>query len=138
MKKEFNWNKYREENIAVVCKTSKETRSFCEAVNARDDMRWSACNFYSEDDEWCFVCSTIIGDEFANPRVVYVVSMYELEIAKKCNYQIVKWSDFMRNKNKPKKFDGRRVIGIAGTIGDSVSIDYDRELEELIDRIENV
>ena len=47
MKKEFDWEKFKTEDIAVLCKTKEEAKIFCSMIDWNDDdICW---NFYKEE-----------------------------------------------------------------------------------------
>ena len=113
MKKEFDLEKFKEENIAVHCKTQEELDDFVKKCNSSNMGFWgidSDCINYFMDykDMTCISCR-------------YRLSYGNWDFYKKEGYTILEWSDYMEKEYsmvdlKPcyvvKRADGElRIIG---------------------------
>lgn len=117
--KEFNWNEFRNNKMAVHCKTEEEAKDFIK-VAYENDCKWSdryrsftnfdvygckttyTCGSYNKNQlEWCYY-----------------------NYFKENNYKIYEWSDFMKQENKGGNFKIRVVenigdcsVDVFGSIG---------------------
>lgn len=88
MQKEFDWKKFKNEKIAVHCKTEEEAKDFCRKMHERG-MRWrdGECHLNTFWDDYKEkTCYTSCGGYTS-------YNFYE-----KNNYTILEWSDYMRKE----------------------------------------
>ena len=96
----FNFNDWKDRNIAMHCKTSKEAYEFCEAMND-NGLTWVDGESYLEYDCWddykeetCYVFNNGVHCDIAS--------------AVKHDYEILKWENYSENsftKSHLKNFD---------------------------------
>lgn len=91
MKKEFDWNKFINEDskIAVHCKTEEEAKDFCRKMHEQG-MMWSDEGSYLNEFYW----NSYRGEICYTGHGTYsFYSFYE-----KNNYTILEWSDYMNKE----------------------------------------
>lgn len=87
MKKEFDWDKFKNEKIAVHCKTEEEAKDFCRKMHEQG-MRWGDGDSYFNEFYW----NSYRGEICYTGHGSY--SFYSFY--KKNNYTILEWSDYMQ------------------------------------------
>lgn len=93
MKKQFDWEKFKTEKIAVHCKTEEEAKDFCREMHERG-MKW-----YSE--ETCL--NRTHYDIYKEKTCYYADGEYSrLEFAEEKGYAILEWSDYIQEKEFTK------------------------------------
>lgn len=117
--KEFNWNEFRNNKMAVHCKTEEEAKDFIK-VAYENDCKWS-------DRYRSFTNFDVYGC-----KTTYTCGSYKKNQLEWCyynyfkenNYKIYEWSDFMKQENKGDNFKIRvvKIIGdcsvdVFGSIG---------------------
>lgn len=107
--KQFDWEKFKNENIAVHCKTKEEAEDFCNQMH-KHGMKWSSGRDYSKNT--CF-------NVFYNKTCYYGDGEYSgLEYAKKKGREILEWSDYMQKDfTKADLKDGMVVELRNGEVG---------------------
>lgn len=104
--KEFNWNEFRNNKMAVHCKTEEEAKDFIK-VAYENDCKWnnrdkSFTNFDIYGCKTTYTCGNYNKDQLEWCYYNYL---------KENNYKIYEWSDFM-NTNKGGNFKIRVVENI--------------------------
>ncbi len=114
--KQFDWEKFKNGNIAVHCETKEEAEDFCKKMHEQG-MKWrngttylGRTKFDSYFDQMCYY-----GD----------VEYSRLKYAKEKGYEILEWSDYMQTEFTKADLkdgmvveykDGRRRLVVAGML----------------------
>lgn len=87
MKKQFDWDKFRNEKIAVHCKTEEEAKDFCR------EMHEQGTRYFYEDDYLKYMNY----DKYKEKTCYYANGKYSsLEFAERNTSAILEWSDYMQ------------------------------------------
>lgn len=105
--KEFNWEEFKKDNVAVHCKTEEEAKDFIKVACEND------CKWYNRDKS--FTNFDVYGC-----KTTYTCGSYKKNQLEWCyynyfkenNYKIYEWSDFMKQENKGGNFKIRVVENI--------------------------
>lgn len=105
--KEFNWNEFKNEKVAVHCKTEEEAKDFIK-VACENDCKWynrdkSFTNFDVYGCKTTYTCGNYNKDQLEWCYYNYF---------KENNYKIYEWSDYMKQENKGGNFKIRVVENI--------------------------
>lgn len=87
--KNFDWNKFKKENIVVHCKTEEEANDFCREMH-KHGMRWNEGRSYLEKTEYYVFKEATCYSGSGN----YCYYDYY----KRIGYIILEWSDYMRKE----------------------------------------
>lgn len=110
MKKQFDWDKFKREKIAVHCKTEEEAKDFCREMHEQG-MKWNNGDTYLKHtcyrhykEKTCYAACGCYCD-------------YDFFIRQR--HTILEWSDYMQKKEftKADLKDGMVVEGQRGIIG---------------------
>ena len=89
MKKQFDWDKFKTEKIAVHCKTEEEAKDFFKKMHGQG-MKWKNGNSYIEEQYY---------DVYQEKMCYYADGEYsDLDYAKEKGYIVLEWSDYMQKE----------------------------------------
>lgn len=89
MKREFDWERFKTEKIAVHCKTEEEAKDFCREMHEQR-MKWKNCGSYVENTNY---------DVYPGKMCYYSNGEYSsLKFAEEHSLTILEWSDYMQRE----------------------------------------
>lgn len=87
--KQFDWEKFKNGNIAVHCKTEEEAEDFCNQMH-KHGMKWRSGESYSEQMNF---------DLYFDRMCYYSDGQFsDLKYAERNRYTILEWSDYMQKE----------------------------------------
>lgn len=97
--KNFDWNRFKEEKIAVHCKTEREANDFCEKAD-KQNIKWGFLRkVFEKNNLWnnfkentCYNYNRDLGFNYDG------LSYCDIDYYKKRNYKIIEWSDYMNKE----------------------------------------
>ena len=91
--KEFDWNEFKSNRIAVHCRTEEESENFCKLmVKNSTPVGGNYWERYKEN-----TCYTYNNDSGYYDSYYSTIKYYELE-----GYTILEWSDYMEDNDMPE------------------------------------
>ena len=104
MRKEFDWDKFKNDKIAVHCKTEDEAVDFLKECE-KADIKW--CSYdknISKKTQWFYYKEDTCYRFWNTPHrdINNGLMVSPLEYYKSVNYKIIEWSDYMNNKEFSK------------------------------------
>lgn len=83
--KKFNWDEFKNNKIAVHCKTEEEAKDFCERMHEQG-MKWCSGESYLKETNY----------EFCEEEICYIKGEFSpYQYYKSNGYEILEWSGYM-------------------------------------------